>query len=212
MMRSSPFRDRVDAGGHLADLLLDHAGRADVIVLALPRGGVPVGGVVAQRLGAPLDALVVRKVGMPGHEELALGAVGPDVTLLDHRLIAQVGLTPEALEPTVVREQAERERREAVYRRGRAPLDARGRTVILVDDGLATGATMVVAVSAARGLLASSVLVAVPVAPASAICRLAGVADQVVTVARPSPFSAVGEWYEDFSPVSDAEVCRWLEE
>lgn len=209
-MRSSLFRDRVDAGTQLAEILVDHAGRDDVTVLGLPRGGVPVAGVVAQRLGAPLDALVVRKVGMPGHEELALGAVGPDVTLLDQRLIGRVGLSAGELEPTIRREQAERARREAAYRQGREPLDLRGRTVILVDDGLATGATMAVAVEVARSLLASSVLVAVPVASPSGARRLAAVADGVIAVAKPSNFAAVGESYDDFSPVSDAEVCRWL--
>lgn len=209
-MRSSRFRDRVDAGTQLAEILVELAGRDDVTVLGLPRGGVPVAGVVAQRLGAPLDALVVRKVGMPGHEELALGAVGPDVTLLDQRLIGRVGLSAGELEPTIRREQAERARREAAYRQGREPLDLRGRTAILVDDGLATGATMAVAVEVARSLLASSVVVAVPVASPSGARRLAAVADGVIAVAKPSHFAAVGESYDDFSPVSDAEVCRWL--
>lgn len=210
MVWSSRFRDREDAGNQLAHLLLDHAGRDDVTVLGLPRGGVPVAAVVAKRLGVPLDVLVVRKVGMPGHEELALGAVGPAVTLLDHRMIAQLGLIAEALEPTIQREKAERERREATYRGGRGPLELQGRTVILVDDGLATGATMAVAVDAARSLLAASVVVAVPVASPSAARRLAAVSDELVALRTPSHFAAVSEGYDDFSPVSDAEVCRWL--
>lgn len=210
MGESSRFRDRVDAGTRLAELLLEHRDRDDVTVLGLPRGGVPVAGVVARQLRAPLDVLVVRKVGMPGHEELALGAVGPDVTFLDHHLIARLGLTIEALEPTIRREQAERERREAAYRPGRPPLDLRGRTAILVDDGLATGSTMAVAAGAARSLLAGSVIVAVPVASHSGVRRLAGRSDEVVAVVEPADFGAVGECYDDFSAVSDDEVCRWL--
>lgn len=210
MVLSRRFRDRVDAGTQLAGLLLVHAGRDDVIVLGLPRGGVPVAGVVAQRLGAALDVLVVRKVGMPGHEELAVGAVGPDVTMLDHDLIARLDIDTDDLERTIRHETAERVRREAAYRSGRSPLDLQGRTTILVDDGLATGATMTAAAGAARSRGAATIIVATPVASSRAVRRLAALVDEVVAVVTPPDFGAVGECYDDFSPVPDDEVCRWL--
>ena len=210
-MSARPFRDRLDAGAQLGERLLRHAGRADVTVVALPRGGVPVAAVVAGRLEAPLDVLIVRKVGAPDHRELAVGAVGPGgITLLDHDLIERLGLTEAALQAVIDEEQAERDRRERAYREGRAALDLRGRTVVIVDDGLATGSTMAAAVSAARALAPAAVVVAVPVASPSGARRLTAVADEVVAVITPPRFLAVGQWFDDFRPVTDGEVRRWL--
>ena len=210
-MSRRPFRDRLDAGAQLADRLVRHAGRADVTVVALPRGGVPVAAVVAARLEAPLDVLIVRKVGAPDHRELAVGAVGPGgITLLDLDLIERLGLTEAGLQAVIDEEQAERDRREDAYREGRAALDLTGRTVLIVDDGLATGSTMAAAVGAARALAPAAVVVAVPVASPSGVRRLATVADEVVVVMAPDRFLAVGQWFDDFRPVTDAQVRRWL--
>ena len=210
-MKGRPFRDRLDAGAQLAELLLRYGGRDHVTVLGLPRGGVPVAGVVADRLGAPLDALIVRKIGVPGHRELAAGALGPDgAALLDHELMARLGLSRDDLEPTIEAERAEQHRREEVYREGREPPELAGRHILLVDDGMATGASMVAAVTALRSADPAGIVVAVPVASPSGARRLEGVADDVVAVAVPARFAAVGQWYEDFAEVPDAEVQRWL--
>ncbi|HVV35010.1 MAG TPA: phosphoribosyltransferase [Acidimicrobiales bacterium] len=207
------FRDREDAGRQLALALQEFSGRRDVLVLGLPRGGVPVAGVVARDLHVPLDALIVRKVGFPGHEEFAVGAVGPaGVTVIDWQTLAEFGLAPEALAPTIERERDELQRREHVYRDSLPFPDVRARVVIIVDDGLATGASMAAAVETVRHLHAARVIVAVPVASVDGAERLRGVADDVVALRTPDPFTAVGLWYDDFGATTDEEVISWLED
>jgi putative phosphoribosyl transferase len=205
------FRDRAHAGRVLARSLLAYAGRDDVVVLALPRGGVPVAAELARALGAQLDVFVVRKLGLPGHEELAMGAVAPGgVLVLDDRLVRGLGIPDEVLQETVEKELRELERREAAYRAGRPPLDLEGKTVILVDDGLATGATMRAAALALRKYKPARVVVAVPVASAETCDEFRADVDEIVCALTPSPFHAVGLWYDDFSQTSDEEVRELL--
>jgi putative phosphoribosyl transferase len=205
------FRDRAHAGKVLARALSRYAGRDDVIVLALPRGGVPVAAELARALGAQLDVFVVRKLGLPEHEELAMGAVAPGgVLVLDDRLVRGLGLPDEVLQETVEKELRELERREAAYRAGRPPLDLEGKTVILVDDGLATGATMRAAALALRKYKPARVVVAVPVASAETCDEFRADVDEIVCALTPSPFHAVGLWYDDFSQTSDEEVRELL--
>lgn len=199
------FSNRRAAGRALGDELVP-LGLKDPVVLALPRGGVPVGYEVAQRLAAPLDILVVRKVGAPGQPELAIGAVGRGVTVSDDDTLALLGVTPEYFEAAAGGERLEVERRERMFREGRPSLDLHGRTAVLVDDGLATGSTMLAAVGVARLLGADQVVVAVPVAAREAVARLTARADRVVSLATPEPFAAVGYWYQDFTQTEDAEV------
>jgi erythromycin esterase-like protein/predicted phosphoribosyltransferase len=207
-----PFRDRTDAGRVLARRLRHYAGRADVIVLGLPRGGVPVAYEVARELGAPLDVFLVRKLGVPEHEELALGAIATGGTrVLNTELIARLDLPAEWIEAIDARERRELERRERAYRGERPPPDLTGRTVILVDDGLATGSTMLAAVQAAREDDPARVVVAVPVADPGICAGLEAVADEVVCAMTPRPLRAVGAWYEDFSQTTDDEVRELLE-
>ncbi|HMA42659.1 MAG TPA: phosphoribosyltransferase family protein [Gemmatimonadales bacterium] len=204
------FPDRSAAGRELAGALLP-LGLEDPIVLALPRGGVPVGYEVAHLMGAPLDVLVVRKVGAPDQPELAIGAVGAaDVTVADEQTMALVGVGPEVFTALARAEQAEVTRRDRMFREGQPPLDLRGRHAILVDDGLATGATMQAAVEVARRLGAAQVIVAVPVGAPEACERLAQRADRVVCLFQPDAFVAVGYWYRDFAQTDDAEVIRLL--
>ncbi|MGC5018870.1 phosphoribosyltransferase [Micromonospora sp. DT47] len=205
----STYRDREDAGRQLADRLSGLVGQPDVIVLGLVRGGVPVARVVADRIGAPLDVLVVRKLGMPWAPELAFGALGPAGVRVLNESIAS-GLDPDAIAEVQRREQAELERREARYRAGRPPLDLSGKTAVIVDDGLATGATARAAVQVARHLGARRVVVAVPVGSQEAYELLAAEADQVVCAQRPPEFGAVGAYYEDFHEISDDEVTETL--
>ena len=201
------FEDRVEAGRALARSLFTYRAATDAIVLALPRGGVPVGFEVARALGLPLDVLVVRKLGLPGQPELAMGAIASGGALVLNEDVLRFADGCEAdLERVRRREQAELERRERQYRGTRPPLEMAGRTGILVDDGLATGATMEVAVRALRGLGATRIVVAVPVASREARDRIAAVADEVVCLEAPMFFSAVGQWYRDFGQTSDAEV------
>jgi erythromycin esterase-like protein/predicted phosphoribosyltransferase len=208
---SQPFKNRAEAGRLLAERLREYAGRDDVIVLALPRGGVPVAFEVARALDAPLDVFLVRKLGVPGHEELAFGAIATGGTrVLNRQLIESLGLPNEWIEAIDAKERRELERREAVYREGRPPPDVAGRTVILVDDGLATGSTMLAAVHAIRQDDPAKVVVAVPVADPEVCNELGTVADEVVCLSTPQPLRAVGAWYEDFSQTSDDEVRRLL--
>ncbi|MGH2921852.1 MAG: phosphoribosyltransferase [Gaiellaceae bacterium] len=185
----------------------EYKGREDVIVLALPRGGVPVGYEVAKALGAPLDVFVVRKVGVPGHEELAMGAIASGgVLVVDEGLMSRLGIGQEQVKQAVAAELRELERREAVYRGDRPPPELEGKVVILVDDGLATGATMRAAALAVRKLNPARLVVAVPVAAVETCEQFEDVVDEVICGATPRPFYAVGLWYDDFSPTSDEEV------
>jgi predicted phosphoribosyltransferase len=206
------FRNRAEAGRSLAARLEGLAGREDVVVLALPRGGVPVGFEVATALGAPLDLLTVRKLGVPGREELAMGAIASGGGLvLDEALVRLLGIDPQQVGDTIAAETRELERRELAYRAGRAPPELAGRTVVLVDDGLATGASMLAAVNAVRERGPARVVIAAPVAPAETCAELRREADDVVCVATPDPFGAVGLWYEDFGQTGDDEVRDLLE-
>jgi predicted phosphoribosyltransferase len=211
-MNERRFRDRTEAGRLLAELLREYAGRDDVIVLALPRGGVPVGYEVAQALGAPLDVFVVRKLGVPGHEELAMGAVATGgLLVLDEGLVRALGIPEEELRRVVEAELREVERRDAAYRGSREPPDLEGKTVILVDDGLATGSTMRAAALAVRRMNPARIVVAVPVAAEETCDSFRDVVDDIVCGVTPSPFRAVGLWYEDFSQTTDEEVRELLE-
>jgi len=210
-MESFRFRDRAEAGRYLAEQLRAYAGRDDVIVLALPRGGVPVGFEVAKALGAPLDAFVVRKVGVPGHEELALGAIASGgLFVLDQGLMRALGISRAEIEQTIAAELRELERREIAYRDGREPPQLEGKTVILVDDGLATGSTMRAAAMAVRRAKPARIVVAVPVAAAETCDEFRDVVDEIVCGLTPKPFRAVGEWYVDFSQTTDDEVRELL--
>ena len=205
------FRDRVDAGRQLATLLTSYANRDDVIVLALPRGGVPVAFEVAGAVHAPLDVFLVRKLGVPGHAELAMGAIASGgVRVLSTDLISQLDISPAEVEEATARERIELDRRDRMYRGDRPTAALAGRTVILVDDGLATGATMKAVILAVRQSQPARVVVAVPVGAPDTCRRLAGVADEVACVSRPEPFQAVGLWYERFDQTSDDEVIELL--
>ena len=202
-----PFRDRTEAGRMLAETLREYANREDVVVLALPRGGAPVGFEVAKALNAPLDVFVVRKLGLPGQEELAMGAIASGgARVLNREIIHALGIPDDVVEQVTQEEQRELERREREYRDGRPPIDVRGRKVILVDDGLATGSSMRVAVLALRQKQPAQIVVAVPVAPRDSCVELEFVADRVVCAFTPEPFWGVGQWYADFSQTSDEEV------
>lgn len=206
------FRDRSEAGQALASRLTAYARRPGVIVLALPRGGVPVAFQVAVALQVPLDVFIVRKLGVPGQEELAMGAIASGgVRVLNEDVIAQLDIPREVVDSVTWREQMELERREHRYRNGRPPPDLAGRTVILVDDGIATGSTMRVAVVALRQQQPARTVIAVPVAPRETCAELRGYADEMVCLLEPEDFYAVGFWYEDFSPVSDEEVLELME-
>jgi putative phosphoribosyl transferase len=209
--RRPAFADRHEAGVRLAAQLRQFAGRSDVVVLALPRGGVPVGSEVARALGAPLDVFVVRKLGLPGHPELAMGAIASgDVRVLNEDVVRWYRIPESAIEAVTRAERAELERRERAYRDGRAPVPIEKRTVILVDDGLATGSTMRAAVLAVRRLHPARVVVAVPVGARETCEALRDTADEVVCAFVPEPFSAVGLWYADFSQTTDEEVRHLL--
>jgi putative phosphoribosyl transferase len=206
------YRDRREAGRILGERLAALAGRPDLVVLGLPRGGVPIAWEVARRLGAPLDVFVVRKLGLPGHEELAMGAIASGgVRVLNPEVVA-CGVSRAEIEEVTAREQDELERRERLYRGERPPLAVAGRTVVLVDDGLATGSTMRAAVRALRRQEARQIVVAVPVGAPSTCAELEEEADEVVCAATPQHFRAVGLWYDDFSQTTDEEVRELLEE
>ena len=205
------YRDRAEAGRVLAAALAHLAGRSDVVVLALPRGGVPVAHEVSVALGAPLDVLLVRKLGVPGHPELAMGAVAAGgVQVLNRPVIDALGIPPPAVEEVAGRERAELARREQAYRPGRPPLDVAGKVAVVVDDGLATGATMRAAVAAVKAQSPARVVVAVPVGAKETCDDLAVDADQVVCARTPAGFRAVGEWYDDFTQTTDDEIRALL--
>jgi predicted phosphoribosyltransferase len=206
------FTDRTDAGRQLADRLLTFAGRADVIVLALPRGGVPVAHEVARRLSVPFDVFLVRKLGVPGHSELAMGAIAEGgVEVLSDDLIHELGIPAALVGEVAVRERLELERRDRLYRGGRALASVRDRIVILIDDGLATGSTMQAAVMALRRLRPSRIIVAVPVGARDTCDRMRRLVDEVICVMTPEPFQAVGQWYDVFGQTTDDEVRALLE-
>lgn len=211
-MSSQRFTDRREAGRVLGKHLAERfAGRANVIVLGLPRGGVPVAHGVASALGAPLDVFVVRKLGMPGHEELAMGAIASGgVRVLNRDMLDYMPVNAKVIESVAAREQRELERRELAFRGDKPPLDVSGKTVIVVDDGLATGSTMRAAVQALRNLAPAAIVVAVPVAAASTCDDLRREADEVVCLRTPEPFQAVGLWYDDFEQTTDSEVHALL--
>jgi predicted phosphoribosyltransferase len=207
------FIDRFDGGRALASLLMAYADQPNVIVLALPRGGVPVGYEVARELHAPLDAFLVRKLGVPGHEELAMGAIASGgVRVLNSDVVEGLGIQPSVIDRVVAQERKELDRRGLEYRGGRPAPDVQGRTVILVDDGLATGASMRAALVALRAERPAKLIAAVPVAPPSSCQELRAVADEVICVATPEPFYGVGMWYADFAPTTDEEVRELLAE
>jgi erythromycin esterase-like protein/predicted phosphoribosyltransferase len=207
------FADRVEAGRALAGALQSYAGRRDTVVLALPRGGVPVAAQVAAALGAPLDVFVVRKLGVPGHEELAMGALASGgIRVLNHEVVEILALSPAVIDRVAEREQRELDRRERAYRHGRPPLDVAGKTVILVDDGLATGSTMRAAIAALRTRQPAAIVVAVPVAAADTCRQMADISDDVICAITPQPFVGVGLWYRDFSQTSDEEVQWFLDQ
>ena len=210
-MTADVFRDRRHAGRVLAQVLAGYANRSHMIVLALPRGGVPVAYEVAKALHAPLDVFVVRKLGVPGHEEYAMGAIASGgVRVLNDEVVRRLGIPDSAVDAVTRSEQGELERRERLYRTGRPLPNLRGRTVILVDDGLATGSTMLAAVRAVRAQQPKRIVVAVPTAAAETCAQLRSEADEVVCATTPEPFRAVGTWYDDFSQTSDEEVRELL--
>jgi predicted phosphoribosyltransferase len=211
--RPQPFADRHEAGVVLAAELDAFKGRDDLVVLALPRGGVPVAFEIAMALGAPLDVFVVRKLGVPGHAELAMGAIASGgIRVLNEDVVAWYGLLPAAIEEVARAEQIELERREREYRNEQPLVDLTGKTVVLVDDGLATGSTMKAAVQAVRAKDPARIVVAVPVGARDTCRALVTSADEVVCARMPEPFSAVGLWYRDFSQTTDAEVRELLEQ
>jgi putative phosphoribosyl transferase len=206
------FANRREAGEKLATKLMTYVGRPDVLVLALPRGGVPVAYEVARALHAPLDVFIVRKLGLPGHEELAMGAIATGgVRVLNKEVMNYIDLPDEVIEAVATREQEELERRERLYRGGRPPPEVLGRTIILIDDGLATGSTMRAAATALRQMQPAKIIVAVPVAAPETCDEFRAEVDQVVCAVTPDPFMAVGVWYSDFSQTSDEEVRELLE-
>jgi putative phosphoribosyl transferase len=206
------FRNRYQAGKVLAQELKEYAHRPDVIVLALPRGGVPVAYEVATALHVPLEVFLVRKLGLPGHEELAMGAIASGgVRFLNDDVVAATGVPPALIEQVAAREQRELERREKVYRGDRPAPDLKNKTVILIDDGLATGASMHAAALAARSQGARAVIVAVPVAAEQTCQNLTAVADRVICSVTPPEFYAVGLWYDDFTQTEDDEVRELLD-
>jgi len=207
------FKDRRDAGKQLAQELSAYAGRSDVIVLALPRGGVPVAYEVARALNAPLDIFIVRKLGLPGHEELAIGAIASGgVRVLNEDIVRALNIPQAMIDAVARRELQELERRERAYRGNRPPPDVRGRTVILIDDGLATGASMRAAVAALRAQNPARIVVAVPTAAPETCAAFESEVDEIVCAMTPEPFYGVGRWYEDFSQTTDEEVRALLEQ
>jgi putative phosphoribosyl transferase len=210
-MEPTRFRNRAEAGRLLAERLRHYADRADAIVLALPRGGVPVGYEVAKALGAPLDVFVVRKLGVPGYEELAMGAIASGgLIVLNREAVQGIGISEADIQRAAAGELRELRRREEAYRGGHDPPDVKGKTVILVDDGLATGSTMHAAALAVRELNPARVVVAVPVAAGETCDEFRDVVDEIICSVTPRPFRAVGLWYDDFEQTTDEEVRELL--
>ena len=210
---SQVFQNRREAGRELAKRLEKFRDGGDLVVLALPRGGVPVAFEVARALDAPLDIFLVRKLGLPGHPELAMGAIATGgVRVLNDDVVGWYGVPEAAIDEVARVEQIELERRERDYREGREPVSVRGRTVLLIDDGLATGSTMKAAVQAVRAQHPARIVVAVPVAAAETCHEFAEIVEEIVCVRTPEPFSAVGLWYRDFSQTTDDEVRELLDE
>lgn len=210
-MIDAPFADRFAAGRELATKLAKYSGQKDTVVLALPRGGVPIGYEVATRLHLPMDVFIVRKLGIPGYEELAMGALASGgVCVVNEDLLAQLPHAKQLVEKVAVKERAEIERREVEYRDGRPPRVLGSCTVLLVDDGVATGATMRAAVQALRGQNVARIVVAVSVGAPQTCAELGKVADEIVCIIEPESFYAVGQYYRDFSQVTDDEVCQLL--
>ena len=206
------FRNRTEAGQKLASKLEAYFGQPDVVVLAMPRGGVPAGCEIAKALHAPVDVFVVRKLGVPWNPELAMGAVATGgVRVLDEEIVRSLAISPEEIAKVAAAEEAEVERREHAYRKGRVPLPVIGKKVILVDDGIATGSTVRAGVAALRRLKPARIVVAVPVAPRAASTMLREVADEVVCAIEAEDFFAISEWYEDFTQLNDADVYSLLE-
>ncbi len=209
----APFQDRRDAGRKLAQKLSAYSGRPDVTILALPRGGVPVAYEVARALNAPLDIFIVRKLGLPGREELAIGAIASGgVRVLNQDIIRMLSIPDEVINLVVKRESQELQRREELYRHGHAAPETRDRTVILIDDGLATGASMRAAVAGLRAQHPARIVVAVPAAATETCDAFQTEVDEIVCAVTPEPFYGVGHWYEDFSQTTDEEVQNLLHE
>ena len=205
------FHNRTEAGRFLGHVLRKYAGRGDVLVLALPRGGVPVGFEVASQLKAPLDVFIVRKLGVPGHEELAMGAIASGgVRVLNEDVIRRIPISDETIERVSAREQVELRRRELAYRMGASPPQIEGKTIILIDDGIATGSTMCAAVAALRKYDPARIIVGAPTAPVSCQKDLGSIIDELVVITKPEPFYAVGQEYEVFDQTSDEEVRALL--
>ncbi len=211
VMNLRGFRDRREAARRLASKLTQYSDRPDAIVIGLPRGGVVTAFEIADALHLPLDVLVVRKLGTPGQEELAMGAVARDVTVINEEVVRMIGISESTITSVASRERREVERREGELRKGRVPLPLAGRIVIVADDGLATGSTMRAAVTAIRRSGPSAVVLAVPVAPPDVCAHFRSEVDQVVCLSMPEPFGAVAFWYDRFEPVSDREVVELID-
>lgn len=206
------FNDRTDAGKRLAERLSEYANREDVLILALPRGGVPVAFEVAKELNLKMDIFIVRKLGVPGNEELAMGAIASgNIRVLNEDVIRSFRIPQTEIDESTANELRELERRERIYRKNRLMPKISGSTVILIDDGLATGATMRAAVAAVKTKNPEKVIIAVPVAAPDTCNDFGGEVDEVICVATPEPFYGVGAWYEDFSQTTDKEVCELLD-
>jgi predicted phosphoribosyltransferase len=206
------FADRAEAGKRLAEALAGYAGRTDVLVLALPRGGVPVAYEVAQTLAVPMDLWLVRKLGVPGQEELAMGAIaGNDTCVLNRDIIDVLNIDRTTIDAVIAKEQAELERRNRLYRQGRPSPNIEGKAIIIIDDGLATGATMRAAIASLRQAGAARIIAAVPVGAASTCGKIEQEADELVCLYTPEPFYGVGQWYSNFSQTSDENVLALLE-
>lgn len=210
-MTTPIFRDRLDAGQQLAEQLTAYRQRQDILILGLPRGGVPVAAVIAKALDAPLDVCLVRKLGVPGNPELAMGAIASgDEIRHNPSVLERCQVSPEAFAEVVAQERQELQRREQRYRGHRPPPTIRDRTVILVDDGVATGATMLAAIACIKSQVPQQLIVAVPLAPPLLCEELRRHVDDVICAVTPHPFCYLGRWYEDFTPTSDEEVCQLL--